>query len=425
MKRPTRFTNNFVKSLKATGEQYDVREAKGHLGTLAIRVGANGLKSWYFSYRSQIEGKSTARRMTLGRYPDMSVSDANIAIGEARRKLERGEDPGEKAKNARKAQREAPTVADLAREYVRRYAKRNKRSWETDERVLGKEALPVLGHRKVRDITRRDILNLTEEIVERGSGVMANRTQSIIHKMFAWGVDNDYLETNPAQGIRRRVKETPRSIVLSQDELRSFWIGLEDIKMSPLLRIALRLILLTGQRRGEVISIEKADLDLGARTWIIPPQKAKNGRQHLVPLADLAFELVEQAVELSDGNNWLFPTSHGGKQNHFNPSTVSRVMRVNRAALGLEGKNAPTPHDLRRSAASQMSAGGIPRLVIDKVLNHTDGSVGAIYDRYDYAGEKRRALQTWERRLKLILDGVNPDEIGDDNSNVVTLPVSS
>ena len=148
IKRPTRFTDKFVRSLSKKDVRYEVREQKGEpgSGTLAIRVSPTGSKTWIFSYRTD-----RPRRMTLGKFPTsdkdgdgggrtyLTVADANLAVAEARKKLQRGEDPGAEAVKIRVEERDAHTVEDVVREYVARYAKRNKKSWRSDERLLESE----------------------------------------------------------------------------------------------------------------------------------------------------------------------------------------------------------------------------------------------------------------------------------------------
>jgi len=418
VKRPVRFTDAFLKALPTTGQRYDVRE--GSKSGLTIRVGPDGSKAWTLQFR--FEGKPW--RMTLGRYPAVSLATANVKAAKAREKLERGENPARETVEANRRARVAQTVSEMANDYLDKWAmdgKRGKRTPENiaeDRRIIDKDVRPEWGRRKARNITRADVAVLLDEIKARGAQVQANRTLTVLRAMFRKAHQRGIVDANPCDGIERPTSEKSRAVFLDDETVRSFWFGLPGADMSEGMRLILRLVLVTAQRGGEVRLIEKLDLNLDRATWFLPGHKVKNGRAHMVPLSPLAVELMRQAWGLSGTSRWLFPSRVGQGGKPVTGPAVDHAMRNNRFALGLvrvtedgsidetqDARLVPTPHDLRRTAASNMTAAGIPRLHVDQLLNHVDGSVGATYDRHTYWPEKQRAVAVWENRLLDIVAG--------------------
>jgi integrase len=399
-----RFTDKGIAALKPKAERYEVWE-DGKTG-LGVRVSTRGRKSWIYMYR--FDGR--ARRMTLGTYPPLTLANARVLQAKAKESKEKGEDPGVAHIAERRAERQAHTVADLVEEYLEKHARPNKRSAAADERTLQKEIIPVWGRRKAKEITRRDIITLLDDVVDRGSPVMANRLLALLRRMFGFAVERDILGATPCVMIKAPTKETPRDRVLSSTEIATFWHGLEKASMVPLSRLALKLMLVTAQRRDEVVSAAWSEFTLSEGVWEIPAARSKNGYAHRVPLSSLACDLLNQVQEHGRGSLWLFPSPQAERL--MDPTSVTRAMRVNLPRIGLENA---TPHDLRRTAASHMTEMGILRLVVSKILGHSDGSITAIYDRFEYGPQKKQALDAWSARLEGIVSGKKAE------TNVVSL----
>lgn len=398
-----KFTDRKVKNLKPmaskkTGELERYIEWEG--SGLGVRVSAQGRKSWIFMYR--YEKKS--RMMTLGVYPSMSVAEAHKSHGKALFDVEKGQDPGARLVEKKREDRSAPTVENLKKEYLQKWAKTHKRTWREDDRMLEKDVIPKWGKRKAESIKRRDVIRLLDGIVERGAPIVANRVLEIVRKMFNFGIEQDAVAINPCAGVRAPGKETQRERVLSEDEIRSYWEGLDKADMAPATRVALKLLLVTAQRRGEVATAEKSEFDKD--WWTIPGEKSKNGLSHRVPLSFLAVKLVREAIKLSGDSPYLFPSLQTSKS--ITPGSLTKAISNNREVLGADRF---TPHDLRRTAASLMTGAGIDRLVVKKILNHADRDVTAVYDRHSYDQEKQRAMKTWGRKLGNILEGKKQSKI--------------
>jgi integrase len=392
--KPMRLTDFQIKNLKPQVERYEVWEGKTGFG---VRVTPKGNKSFIYMYR--FGGK--ARRLTLGNYPVMSLAEAHKKYAEAKEKVQLGIDPGAEAVSERMEERRAPTVTILSHEYLQKWAKPRKRSWREDERILKKDVLPQWGQRKAREITRRNVIQLLDDIVDRGAGIMANRTLAVIRKMFNFAVSRDIVPVSPCLAVRAPAPEQRRDRVLTTDEIRALWHGLEGAKMmAEGTKLALKLQLVTGQRKSEIVSAAWEEIDLTDNWWTIPPEKAKNKMAHRVPLSFLALELLQAVKALSCHSMWLFPSPQTDR--HITPEAVDHALR----RPGLEALGFTfVPHDLRRTAASHITGMGISRLVVSKILNHAEAGVTSVYDRHSYDLEKRQALQAWGRKLKAIIEG--------------------
>jgi integrase len=396
-----RFTELYIRALQPQKTRYEIREGDG----FAIRISPNGIKTWVFIYKFQ----NRKRRMTLGNYPGMTLSKARAAFREARNLLEQGKDPIEAKRRereeqllrdeARRRELEAPTVARLVDEYLEKWAKPRKRSWREDQRILEKDIIPAWGKRKAKDIGRRDIITLLDKLVDRGAPIQANRTLACVRKMFNFAVSRDIVTASPCTQITAPSTENRRDRVLSVSEICLFWQKLDTAPMAIGTRLALKLILVTGQRKGEVINAEWSEVNLNAAWWTIPAEKSKNKLAHRVPLSPLAITLLEEAQALADDSRWVFP----GRmiENPIRGDSVNEALARSLPYLGIEDRF--VPHDLRRTMASHLTGMGISRLLVSKLLNHVETGVTAVYDRHSYDDEKHRALEAWSMRLKEII----------------------
>jgi integrase len=396
-----KLTARFVNALKPpeTG-QVDYRDEA--VPGFGIRVSSGGRKAWIVVYRHH----GRLRRLTLGVHPHMRLAEARANARDALHDASEGGDPA----TAKQDERQAETFADLAKEYVEKHAKL-KRSGREDIRLLngsphkkrtGKTPhVPLVtrwGHYKVKDLTRRDVRTLLEEIVERGAPIMANRTLAVIRKMFNFAIERDWLESNPCHMIKHPAPERQRDRVLSEDEIRTFWKALD--KEQPIIAGLFRLRFLTAQRGGELHGATWNEIDLVRGWWTIPAERSKNKLAHRVPLSPQAVDILAELKKAAGDSGWVFPSAH--------QKAIERI--VERSGVKFRG------HDLRRTAASLMVGAGVQRLVVAKILNHVETGVTAVYDRHSYDLEKRAALDFWGRRLEQIVAGKG-------GTGVLTFPV--
>jgi integrase len=394
------FTDKMIKALKPKDHIYDVREKNG----FTIRVFPSGVKSWAFLYT--YNGRK--RRMTLGDYKTMSLAEARIKHGDAYKMLKSEEkDPAQVQQLEKAENRDSSTISGLIEEYIEKWAKPRKRSWKEDKRLLDRDVKPVWGKRKAKDITKRDVVLLLEDIVKRGAPIAANRAFACVRRMFNFAVERDIILATPCTTIKAPSKENQRDRCLTSEEINAFWHALERAPMSVATKIALKLQLVTAQRKGEILGAEWSEINLETRWWVIPDNKAKNGIHHRVALSELAIELINELKKLSGKSRWLFPSDTN--RSHMRGESIGKAVRRSDEQVFEKAKIKHfTPHDLRRTAATHMTEMGISRLVVSKILNHVDSSITAIYDRHSYDAEKRNALEAWGKKLRQLIDSEQP-----------------
>lgn len=415
---------------------------------LVVRLFPTGAASFRFRY--QRAGKR--RWMVLGEYGDagLSLTEAFDAHRAAQRDLERDLDPIEErerrvadVEQARRERSEAGCVSDIVEQFVHRKLRAERwdtatKKWIRETKIKARKRpeaaaallgyvsaadperkpkskrhpvatlLSELGHRKAREITRRDLIFFLDGIVDRGAPVAANRVHALLKQMFDWAAAKDLIHASPMAGVERPGgDESPRERVLSADEVKAFWNALPSTEMAEPTRIALQLLLVTAQRRGEVTHAKWAHFDLDNKLWTIPVQLLKSSHSrrsrpepHVVPLSPLALDLLRQLKAITGDGAFILPARVDAKKDRpYSDRVLSRAVRENEKKFGIVHF---TPHDLRRTAASFMTKLRIPRLHVEKVLNHSTGDIAEVYDRHDYLPEKRTALEKWGEHLSAL-----------------------
>lgn len=402
-------TDQFLKSVRppATGR---VEVADLRCTGLAFRVTSNGARSWSFRFRDHQSGNPV--RATLGSYPDLSLADAREMADALRKQVVRGINPI-KAERREREEAKTKTFAALAERYLTEHARRRKKpkSVEEDERNLHLHILPQWGARPYESIARRDLIALLEGMVTAGIPIQANRVQSLISSIYSFALDADLVTANPAARLRKRGVETKKTRVLSDDELRLFWRCIVESPVSRHVGLALRLMLLTGMRGGEVAGLARREiesLDDPLRAAILlPGERVKNGRAHYLPLSPLAADALREAVALSPNTGHVFAPRGDPIKGHVLGVAMGRLATAVPDAPGADTWRAdpPTPHDLRRTCATRLASLGIPREDVSAVLNHARQDVtGKHYDQYARTRERRIALNSWSAALAHILD---------------------
>lgn len=370
---------------------------------LHLRIYASGRKVWRMRYRWR--GKRPI--LTLGEYPAMSLSAARRAVMDAHERIAEGYDPAADAQREHAKRQQMPTAAEFAEEYIERHAKPNKKTWAVDRRTLDKDILPYMGKLMLDEVHRRDIVAVIDRVRDRGANTHANRVYAVVRKMFNFAVERGVLDISPAQQVKL-TKERRREDVLTDADIKVLWTATEPygesdaaLPMHHTTRHILRLLLLTGARNSEVCGIRLAELDLNRQLWTLPGDRAKNSMAYTVPLSNTAMATIEAAMETAD-DTFLFPSnSKSGHATSYAP--IQAMKRL------FEGGY--RPHDLRRTAATRITELGFNRLVVDKVLNHVDNTVGGVYDRHSYDHEKRAALDAWANALQTIVIGEKRDKV--------------
>lgn len=379
---------------------------------LALRVTPAGVRSWCLRFRDPRTAKTS--RSTIGKYPDVTLADARAAAGDLRREVAQGINPVEAKRQARRLIA-ATTFAHLAERYLDEHARRAKRSAAADERNLRLHVLPDWATRPYAEIERRDVIALIERLIGAGKPTLANRVQALVSSIYTFAIDADLVSANPCARLRRRGVESKRERVLSDEEIRTFWMHIVRPPVSPLLGMALRLQLLTGVRPGEVAGMRRDELEHFADPtragWFIPAERMKAKRAHYVPLSPLASATVSQALELVPKDQpFVFASQKavGAIRANALPIAMQRFgehLPDEAEGAGTWKEDPPTPHDLRRTAATRLAGLGVSGEDVSAVLAHSAvGVTKAHYDRYDRAREKRYALELWAKALSEIVD---------------------
>ena len=364
-------------------------------------------RTWTLFYR--IGGRQ--RRMTFEPgYPALSLAEARAAATQAQLQIKAGLDPAEaKAAAKERAARPPDTVAAAVDSFIRLDLERRKRAprYIADVRqIFSNHVLPRWADRDIRAISRRDVIELLDAIMDTGSivkgangkkrklpggPVIANRTLAAIRAMFNWALRRGMVEATPAAMVEAPGEETARERVLDDGEIAAVWAaaGTLGYPFGPFFQLAMIL----GQRREEIARMQWGQINQTAGTWSLPT--SKSGRAHIVPLAPMAVDILSALP--TKASRYVFTTSGDAPISGF--SKAKR--RLDQAIAKIGGTMAPwTIHDLRRSCATAMGRLGVSRFIVGKVLNHADRTVTGIYDRHAYLQEKRHALESWARYLQ-------------------------
>lgn len=342
---------------------------------LALRIGHGGAKTFEVFYR--VGGK--LRRETLGRWPAITLADARMAWRKAREAIAKGEDP------SRRDGAKAPAMVFefVVEEWLKRDQSKNKASSQYQvHRSLEVDLLPAWRGKRVDEITKRDIHDLLDAIADRGAPIMARRVQAYVRRFFRWCIERDILRTDPTAGMPRVGNGKSRERVLSDEELAKVWRATEG-----LFGAVTRLLILTGARREEITQLRWSEID--GDVVKLEGDRTKTGAPHIIPLSATAQALLNCLPRIG-GSDFVFTTS-GRKP----------ISGWSRPKIDLDDRAAVTDwriHDLRRTVATGMQKLGITLQTVEAVLGHVSGSRGGIvgvYQRHDYAAEKRAALEAW------------------------------
>ena len=390
-----------IKSLPPAAKRVEYPDER--ITGLYLVLQPSGARSWAVRYR--VDG--APKKLTLGSYPAVDLTTARRRAQAAIGEVAGGKDPAaakQASRTAAKADREAQAdrvehVVDL---FIERYAKSKTRDWRNTERMLKVDVVGRWGGKRLSQITRTDIRAMLDAIaIGRKKPIQANRVFAQLRKLCAWAVSNDIIERSPCDGVAAPSPETRRNRFLSDAEIKLAWKAFRAIGW-PFGDIA-KLLLLTGARRDEIAEGRWSEVDLAAKTWTLPVARTKNKREHIIPLSDSAMRIVEALPRIGDKRDgFIFTTTYR--------SAVSGFSRAKLAIDKATGAFAEqwTFHDLRRTVATNLQKLGVKLEVTEAVLNHVSGSragIVGVYQRHNYADEKRAALAAWDDRLAQIIVG--------------------
>ena len=410
-----KFTDFTIKSLKSNRKK-KVFWCQG-LSGFCVRVTPKGTKTWIYAYR--FKNVPYQIKMVLGRYPEVSLQEARQLYLDALDKVKRGINPVEVRKQQRQEEQEAETVKQLSEKYIEYCKARGEVSWKEKERVLNKEFLPIIGHLKVYEVTFKHIAKIVNAIfTDRGTAVQAQRALSHARCMFKFAKNGlGLIEINPCADLEAPKKKKKPKRALSTKDIYLFWNNMDYTLMTPVVTLGLKFMLCTLARGIEVRKMKWANINFEDKTWFIPPEDAKNGREILLPLNKYAIKILEDVKEITGHSELVFghhPTMNYGvlikkyDLSVMGSTAFSHALRDNFELLNIKEKF--TPHDLRRSAATCLTSVSYPKEWVSKLLNHTPKDITSmVYDVFDYFEEKKAGMKSIEYILDRILSSKNAD----------------
>lgn len=392
-------------------------------GSLGLRVSSNGVRTWVVMPRLLLLGKQVKIRVTLGRFPQMSLAEARVKATEAILAAKQGKDPREIVHQERqsKVDESRNTFGNVADEFLTKYVARECRPATEREYRRALKGPDVAGwqSRLITQVSKRDLIDLLDGIIDSQRSSWANAVRRYLSKFFAWCAERDLITVVPTDRVRQPAKNVSRERVLSNSEVGEVWAALENMDglFGPLYKISL----LTGQRLDEVSGMRWDELHLqgDSPTWELPGDRTKNGRPHVVPLPPRIVGILNQVRRLV-GSPFVFTKTGQTPVSGFSKAKVQLealiVQRRKDAGISAEFEHFVI-HDLRRTVATRMHEDlGIAPHIVEAVLNHVSGAragVAGTYNRALYLDDKRRALVAWANHVERLVNGAT------DAANVV------
>lgn len=369
----SRLTERSIVALKARPRRYVVMDDM--VPGLGVRVSPSGSKIFVLIARYNTPNPT---RRSLGAFGKLTLDDARDKARDWHRSLNRGVDPKQECLLVQ-------PFGEVAESFFKHIA-RQRRSAEV-ERSLRREVMHWK-RRPISSITRHDVLTVVDTVRARGHQSNAHHVFGYMRRLFNFAIMRGALEHSPCDRIKASELIGPKAIrqrVLSDDELRALWEATGRLGY-PYCHLY-RLLLVTGQRRGEANGAKRREFDIGARLWTVPPERFKSNSTHLVPLSPMALGILGEIPEDCDP---LFSVDGFSK----NKRRLDKLM------------GAPEPfviHDLRRTVRTRLSGLRVRTEVAEMIIGHGKKGLARIYDQHEYLDEMREALDAWANALSAIV----------------------
>jgi integrase len=370
--------------------------AKADGDGLNFTLSAKGTASWTLRYR--FAGKP--RELTIGRYPDVSLAEARRLAANARAKVQQGIDVAREKQKTKVEAATAMTVRQLATDYMgKRFPSLKRATVDQRRRYIQKWVLPKLGALAARKVGTADVVALIARVGEKASAHVAEQVYTALSEIFKHGMARHVVTANPCAGISvRAIAGNPpparKRLNLTADELHA--ILREAHTMGEANALALKLLIITGVRTGELARAKWEHVDLERAEWLVPDDNSKGARGFTVPLPPTAVECFRQLKQLAGDSGYVLPARSArrrqrlGGDAHYEQRTLNAQLHKLTERVGCRRC---TPHDMRSTARSHLAALGVDVLVAERCLNHTLGGLVAVYDQHDYIRERRDALE--------------------------------
>jgi integrase len=391
-------------------------------GGLFVEVMPGGAKVWRMRYR--IGGRGAKQeKITLGDYPTYSLAEARTWRDDCKALAGRGLSPMALKRGDAIPEDAAPAVKELAQAFIREWCLKTREKARIKEeaakeadtveafamrwykeiaepansnprnilRALEKDVIPAIGSKQVADVTVTDILAITDKIKNRGADQMALQTRNVLKRLFAYAIAREKTKFNPAAAIEARFIASARSrdVALSSEEVGRLLRAIYQSSMKRAHKLALHLLILCMVRKSELIEAKWEELDLEKAEWAIPGERMKKDKSHIVSLSRQAVAMFEELKGLASGSEWVFP-SRGDLKQPIAKSTLNVAVR----ALAIDVRDFVI-HDFRRTASTHLHEVGFNSDWIEKCLAHETKGVRGVYNRAQYADQRREMLQWW------------------------------
>lgn len=405
-----------LRTLKSNGKLFC--ESDG--GGLYIEVLPTGKKRWGLKYRIPTGKQETIR---LGDYPAYSLSDARVWRDDCKSLAKRGISPMALKRGDQIPSDTNPAVKELAQAFIHNWClkaiekSKDKEaktkaadtveafSWRwykeivepansnprNIQRLLEKEVIPAIGAKQIDEVVVTDILAITDKIKNRGADQMALQARNALKRLFAYAIAREKIRFNPAAAIEAKfiAQARSRDVALTTEEIGRLLRGIYQSSMRRTHKLALHLLILCMVRKSELIEARWEELDLGKGEWSIPGERMKKDKPHLVLLSRQAVAMFEELQKLASGSEWVFP-SRSDLNRPIARSTLNVVVR----ALEIDVRDFVI-HDFRRTASTHLHEAGFNSDWIEKCLAHETKGIRGVYNRAQYADQRREMLQWW------------------------------
>ena len=394
-----KLTDVDIRNLIAAGQPVAKSDGDGLTFTMSTKQAKTKAGTWVLRYR--LAGMKSQKEIKLGSYPDLSLANARKEAAKLRIRVEQGEDVAREKQKEKRSRATAWTVKHLADDYLEKIegslspSTVKQRKQQVRDYITGR-----LGNLLAADVTPHDIVDAAEAVADKSLHV-ARLVLSTLHEMFAHAVARRVVDSDPCAHVRAKAVLGSRPVnrtrlMLTEAELRAMLPALPSIGRTN--ELAIKILLATCTRIGELIGARWEEIDMEKREWTIPPERSKNKKRFVIPITDQVAFWFSELKTMAIDSAYVAPIktrfSTEGGDRPMEATTLNAA--INRMCKELGDKcRRFTPHDLRSTARSHLGALGVDLLVAERCLNHSLGGLVAIYDQHDYLSERRKALELW------------------------------
>ena len=393
-------TDPFIRNYPTPSKRVEIFDSQ--VTGLAVRITMKGVKTFVLRYYTP-ENRNM-NRFTIGKFPAISLAEARKLAKDFLLGVQSGNDPmnDKRTKQAEAAKQAARITFDtLCTQFLHDHVSKLRFNTRNDySSRINKHIRPALKSKLIENFTRQDARRLLAVYADNNQPVQANRIHAILSKMLNFAVEEGYIRANPMLGLPKLGREKSRERAYDNAEIASLWDAFE--KQDTIHGTYLKVLLMTAQRRGEVVKMKWEHIDFGTGVWNIPAENTKNKVEHYIPLQPLALDMIESLKPLTGEQAFVFNSMR--VDNTPIAGFTKLIMRIKKMTSIKDFRL----HDLRRTVATNLAKDGVPIHVLKKILNHTEGKkqdITSVYNRYDYMDEKRTALINWSRNLMGIVNG--------------------